>query len=107
MSAPNQATPSDSLLGRVAVAAKLITMEQLSQATREQARAPGTRNLGQVLVALGFLTEANLQKALEIQKSVLERAVQKAGSTGAPAAPAKPAPAASPGRELGVETDAN
>lgn len=119
MSVPNQATASDSLLGRVAVAAKLITMEQLAQATREQGRPGNTKNLGEVLVALGSLTQATLQKALEIQKSVLERAVQKeraSATTAAPAAPAKaaqpaavapPAPAARPARELGVETDAN
>jgi twitching motility protein PilT len=120
MSVPNQATPSDSLLGRVAVAAKLITMEQLAQATREQGRPGSSKNLGDVLVSLGFLTQATLQKALELQKSVLERAVQKeraAASSAAPAAasaPAAPAPARPPAPkaaksapELGVETDAN
>ncbi len=99
---------ADSLLGRVAVAAKLITIEQLAQATREQGRPGSTRNLGDVLVALGFLTPVTLRKALEMQKSVLERAAQKQGA--ASAAPAAPAPvAAQPAaavRELGTETDA-
>jgi len=115
MSVPSQPAPSDALLGRVAVAAKLITMEQLAQATREQGRAGSTKNLGDVLVALGFLNAATLQKALEIQKSVLERAAQKeraAAPAGAPAAP-EPQPSAAkqasakPARELGMETDAN
>jgi len=105
---------ADSLLGRVAVAAKLITIEQLAQATREQGRPGSTKNLGDVLVALGLLTPVTLRKALEMQKSVLERAAQKQGVTAAaPAAGAKPASPAAPkttppaARELGVETDAN
>ena len=35
MAAPPTSNPADALLGRVAVAAKMITMEQLAQATRE------------------------------------------------------------------------
>jgi twitching motility protein PilT len=95
-------TPADALLGRVAVAAKLITMEQLAQATREQARIGGAKNLGDVLVAMGFMTEATLQKAVEIQKSVIARAREKKGD-GAPVTPAvaKPTPI-----EVGTESDA-
>jgi twitching motility protein PilT len=92
--APVPAT-GDALLGRVAVAAKLITMEQLAQATREQGRTPN-RNLGDILVQLGFLTEAALAKAVELQKSVIARAKEKK-DTG---------PTAKPAPELGRETDA-
>jgi twitching motility protein PilT len=95
-----QATPADALLGRVAVAAKMITMEQLAQATREQARIGGARSLGEVLVAMGLLSEAALAKALELQKSVIARAREKKGDGPVTPAVAKPAP------EIGAESDA-
>ena len=93
-----QPDPSDQLLGRVAVAAKLISMEQLAIATREQAKRGLTKSLGETLVELGFLTEASLSKALALQKSVVEKAKLKQA-----AAPRAPVPAGA--RELGVETD--
>jgi twitching motility protein PilT len=76
-----------SLLGRVAVAAKLISMEQLAEATREQARRNHKQNLGQILVDLGFLSSAGLQRAIALQRSVIERA-QRAKSGAQPAQPA-------------------
>jgi twitching motility protein PilT len=97
-----------SLLGRVAVAAKLISMEQLAEATREQARQNYQKNLGDILVELGYLTPAGLQRAVALQKTVVERA-QRNRTTGAPAAspvPAKaaaPAPAARPGEKKAEE----
>jgi len=112
MATPPFPSPSDALLGRVAVAAKLITMEQLAEATREQGRPGSNRNLGDILVTLKFLTPATLAKALDLQKSVLERAAQKQSAAEAPAAEAvAKAPAAKKGaapagaREFGVETD--
>jgi twitching motility protein PilT len=104
MSTPaNPAPPShaDALLGRVAVASKMITMEQLAHATREQARLGNTRNIGEVLVAMGFLDQATLAKAVEIQRSVIARAKEKKGD-GAPMTPpvAKPVPV-----EVGADTD--
>src|SRR5262245_23767965 len=94
MAAPSSSNPADALLGRVAVAAKMITMEQLAQATREQARPGNTRNLGQVLVALGFLDQATLAKAIELQRGVIARAKEKRAD--APAASAS---------EVGTESD--
>ncbi len=98
MSSPASPPPSqaDALLGRVAVAAKMITMEQLAQATREQARIGGDRNLGEVLVAMGFITEAHLAKALEMQAGVIARAKEKRVTPPI----AKPSPL-----EVGAETD--
>jgi twitching motility protein PilT len=90
---PSQA---DALLGRVAVAAKMITMEQLAQATREQARLGGDRNLGDVMVAMGFIDQATLAKAIEMQRSVIARAKEKRETP----AVAKPVPV-----EVGAETD--
>src|SRR5262245_33978692 len=94
MTAPAPTNPADALLGRVAVAAKLITMEQLAHATREQGRIGNSRNLGQVLVAMGFLTEATLAKAVELQRGVIARAKEKRAESPAPAA-----------AEVGAESD--
>ena len=44
----------DNLLGRVAVAAKLITVNQLNQALREQGNRTDDVNLGRVLVDLAL-----------------------------------------------------
>jgi len=104
MAAPPNPSPSpaDALLGRVAVAAQLITMEQLAKATREQARIGSGKNLGEVLVAMGFMTDAALAKALDLQKSVIARAREKKAE-GAPVTPpvARPTPI-----EVGAERDA-
>jgi twitching motility protein PilT len=81
-----------SLLGRVAVAAKLISMEQLAEATREQARRTPRRNLGDILVELGFLTPAGLQRAVALQRNVVERAKRQREAGGAARA-AQPAAA--------------
>ncbi len=100
--------PSDLLLGRVAVAAKLISMEQLTLATREQGRHGSSRTLGEVLVELGYLTPTTLAKALELQKAVLERSKQKQSAAGVAASPAAlpvKAAASAGARELGVATD--
>jgi len=96
MTTPANPTPADALFGRVAVAAKLITMEQLAQATREQARIGGGRSLGEVLVAMGFLNEAQLEKALGLQRGVIARAREKKVTP----------PVAQPLPELGADGDA-
>ncbi|MEX2207253.1 MAG: type IV pilus twitching motility protein PilT [Myxococcota bacterium] len=99
-----QPDPTDQLLGRVAVAAKLISMEQLAIATRDQGRKGLAKSLGETLVELGFLTPAALAKVVELQKSVMEKAKAKQASAAEPA-PAGTPKAPTPARELGVETD--
>jgi twitching motility protein PilT len=103
-------SPVDSLLGRVAVAARLITPAQLTEATRYQASQSDPRSLGEILMELGFLTREGLARALELQRGVIERARQNqraAGASGAVAARAGPAAPAAPAapRELGEHTD--
>ena len=95
---PESASPSptDALLGRVAVAAKMISMEQLAQATREQARLGNAHSLGDVLVAMGFITKPVLAKAIELQNGVIARAKEKRTTP----------PVATPAPELGAESDA-
>ena len=60
------------LIGRIAVQHKLVTPDQLRQATREQARRPDKR-LGEILVELGFIDEAQLGVLLAAQKRIEQR----------------------------------
>jgi twitching motility protein PilT len=93
------------LLGRIALHLKLITQDQLVAATREQGQSG--KNLGNVMIDLGILTEAQLQQVLKARQQVVakhkaKQAVAKADGTPevAPAAqarkaaPARPEPAA-------------
>jgi len=67
---------NETLLGRVAVAAKLISIEQLNEAVLEHGRSGD--KLGDVLVKLGFLDEAGLLRLVELQKQVVAKAKAKA-----------------------------
>ena len=58
---PEMADGNETLLGRVAVAAKLISMEQLNEAVREYGKG-GSSTLGGTLVELGFLTPQKLDQ---------------------------------------------
>jgi twitching motility protein PilT len=75
------------LFGRIAVHLKLISMDQLAEAIREQGIEGG--QLGGVLVKKGFLTRDGLQKVLQYQKAYLAKqgtgadAAAKAGVKGA------------------------
>jgi twitching motility protein PilT len=96
MSSPEQ----DGLLGRIAVHNKLITMDQLVEATMRQELGDGTKRLGDVLVEMGFISAAQLQKILQAQKEYAARRQAAAGTTpaspaGAPSRPAAPARPAS------------
>jgi len=70
---------NESLLGRVAVAANLITAEQLEEALHVHGRSTdGSPRLGETLVKLGFLTEDQLAQVIELQKQVVAKAREKA-----------------------------
>lgn len=58
-------TREPGLLGRLAVHNKLITILQLAQATRVQARASGVKRIGEILVELGFVTDQQIDWLLE------------------------------------------
>jgi twitching motility protein PilT len=81
-------TKPEHLLGRIAVHLKLITMDQLAEATRLQG-GEGGAPIGQVLVNKGWITPDQLQKLIQYQKDYLAR------RQAAPAAPAQ-APASVP-----------
>ena len=101
--------PVVSLLGRLAIHFKMISMEQLAAATRELGSDGSSRRLGDVLVEKGWITQAQLAKLLRAQQEVLAkqsaagaperpaapiREVRAEKSAAAPAAPAPMAPAA-------------
>ncbi len=101
------------LLGRIAVQVKLITLDQLNEATAQQGREPG-KNLGQILVERGFITDRQLEKLIDVQKKYIARrdAMQAAAAGSSPTATVRmPAPAAvraagSPGAARGAAATA-
>ncbi|MBM4383891.1 MAG: hypothetical protein FJ091_11040, partial [Deltaproteobacteria bacterium] len=91
MSAPAQVP----LIGRIAVHLKLITDDQLAQATRHQAELGASKQIGQVLVELGFLSQAQLAAVMKARDQIAAK--QKAMTAVAAADPVpevKPAPPA-------------
>ncbi len=63
---------TDGLLGRLAVHYKLVTLDQLNQVTREQARGGGPP-LGQLLVAKGIINAAQLEQLMKVQREYLAK----------------------------------
>jgi len=78
----NQRIP---LLGRLAVHNKMITMDQLAEATDEQGRRNDGSNIGKILVEKGFLTSEQLAKLVRGQQQMIAR--QRASQAAAAAAP--------------------
>jgi twitching motility protein PilT len=74
----------ETLLGRIAVQAKMITMDQLAHATREQGRSGEARNLGQVFLDLGMLSPSQLERLVQLQKNVLAKLREREAAGGAP-----------------------
>src|SRR5262245_51517592 len=100
------------LLGRLAVHNKLITLDQLEEALREQGQRGGTANLGDILLEKGALTPKQLAALVRAQRELVERdrarraaelaaaaGAEPAAATGAPAAVAAPALRAPAGAE--------
>jgi twitching motility protein PilT len=80
------ADSNDALLGRIALHTKLLTPQQLNEATAAQGRSGG--RLGEILVELGFVSPAQLEKLLVAQKQVLaKQAATRAVQTAARVAP--------------------
>ena len=68
---------NETLLGRVAVAAKAISQGQLEEAIRAYGRRSDGAKLGEVLVELGYLTPAMLERVVTLQQQVLQKAGPK------------------------------
>ncbi|HYO12197.1 MAG TPA: PilT/PilU family type 4a pilus ATPase [Thermoanaerobaculia bacterium] len=75
----------DLLFGRIALHYKLITREQLMEATAFQAREGGSRRLGEILVEKGWLNPRQLEQLLAVQKDYVAK--QQAQATPAPMQP--------------------
>jgi twitching motility protein PilT len=81
------------LLGRIAVHLKLISVDQLAQATRLQGQAAGGKRLGEILVEQGMLSPAQLEQVLRARQQILAK--QRAKQAVAEALPYPEAEAAS------------
>jgi twitching motility protein PilT len=75
---------NDGLLGRLALHFKLITQQQLVEATVVQEREGGATQFGEILVRLGYITPQRLQQLLAAQREYLAK--RKAEAAAAPAA---------------------
>jgi twitching motility protein PilT len=76
------------LLGRIAVHNKLLSLDQLEEALREQGERGGSANLGEILVAKGYLTPRQLEALVRAQRELVERErTRQAAELGAAAAP--------------------
>jgi twitching motility protein PilT len=74
------------LMGRLAVQLKMITMEQLADATAEQGEHPSKR-LGDIFVEMGLLSEAQLRKLEKVQRDVIAKHRAKLALSGRSAPP--------------------
>ncbi len=61
------------LTGRIAVQLKMITPDQLAEATRLLALAGNNKQIGQLLVEQGMLTQAQLQKVLLARQQLVAK----------------------------------
>ena len=66
----NQRIP---LLGRLAVHNRIISMDQLAEATDEQGRRNDGSNIGKILIEKGFLTSKQLEKLVGAQQQMIAR----------------------------------
>jgi len=91
----------DHLIGRLALHYKLITQDQLSQATLQQSREGGRRKLGEILVESGVLPQRRFEQLLVAQQELLAKRQAAAApeSTGS-ALPSLTGPAPVQGRRI-------
>jgi twitching motility protein PilT len=86
----------DLLIGRLALHYKLITEDQLAEATRQQSREGHRQKLGEILVGNGLLTPRRFEQLLAAQREVLAKrqaaaaAPERGRPPGAPAEQAMP-----------------
>jgi twitching motility protein PilT len=70
------AAQQSSLMGRIAVSAKLITQEQLLEALRAQDHLGANKRLGDILLELCFISQAQLDWLVRAQATVVQRQQQ-------------------------------
>ncbi len=71
-------SPDDLLFGRIALHYKLVTREQLLEASQTQAREGGSRKFGEILVEKGYLTPQQLEQLLTVQQEYLAKQAAQA-----------------------------
>ncbi len=80
-----------SLLGRLAVHNKLITMDQLAEATSEQGRRRDGTPLGDILLEMGFIDKNKRELLVKAQREMLVKArARQAAANAAPGLEADP-----------------
>ena len=85
------------LLGRLAVHPQLVTPDQLEEALRDQGQQGPGANLGDILVARGYLKEKQLATLLRAQQEIVARErTRRAAELGAAAGSEAAAPDAQP-----------
>lgn len=67
----------DNLLGAILVHRGLVTEEQLALGLQVQEREGGWRKLGDVLLDLGYVSQAGLNEALEVQRRMAEEVLAR------------------------------
>src|SRR5262245_43407544 len=83
------------LLGRLAVHHKLVTPDQLEEALRDHGQGAPAPNLGEILVARGFVSQKQLAALLKAQQEIVARErTRRVAELGAAAGNAEPAPEA-------------
>ena len=96
------------LLGRIAVHLKMITMDQLAEATRIQGAESGLP-IGEVLLQKGWITRDQLHKLIQHQKDYIAKRMAAgkpaaARAVTAPVRPATPGAAPAPARAQAAAT---
>ena len=95
------------LLGRLAVHNKLLTLDQLEEALREQGQRGGSQNLGEILVAKGYLSAKQLAALIRAQGELVARdRARRAAELGAAAAPEPESGALAPSLEAAAKAPA-
>src|SRR5947209_7942824 len=91
----------DHLIGRLSLHYKLITQDQLGQATLQQSREGGRRKLGEILVESGVLPQRRFEQLLVAQQELLaKRQAVAAPEPQGSAIPSLSGPAPAHGRRI-------
>src|SRR5687767_7116842 len=81
------------LFGRIALHYKLVSQDQLAEATSAWSQEGGLRGLGEILLERGVLNRRQLEQLRAVQRDYLaKQKAQQPGQAASPAAPPAPAP---------------
>jgi twitching motility protein PilT len=89
----------DRMFGEIAVRLELLTREQLGACRKAQAESAGQRSLPQLALALGMLSDAEIQLVSDQQRKVLDRR-REARDSASVTSPERPTKAPGRGRTI-------